>query len=79
MPVCTQCARWWSPRNAIGGVCRDCGGAISGGPPAGGAVDAPAGEGRDRLPWHLKLLVVSFSLYMGWRLVQGVQWVAQRL
>jgi len=43
-------------------------------------VTAPAPDDADKkLPWHLKLLAVSFCLYMGWRLVQGVDWVIRHL
>jgi hypothetical protein len=30
------------------------------------------------LPWHFKLLVGAIALYLGWRAVQGVEWVVHR-
>ncbi len=27
------------------------------------------------MPWHLKLLLGAAALYLGWRLVQGVEWI----
>jgi hypothetical protein len=30
------------------------------------------------VPWHLKLLLAAGALYLGWRLVQGVDWIADR-
>ena len=27
------------------------------------------------VPWHFKLLVGAVALYLGWRAVQGVDWV----
>ena len=79
MPVCTECARWWSPRSAASGRCPDCGGSVSGVPAsAAGATDMAEAAESTKLPWHLKLLAVSFSLYMGWRMVQGVAWLLDR-
>ena len=30
-------------------------------------------------PWHFKLLLVALILYLTWRLVQGIGWVAHHL
>lgn len=30
-------------------------------------------------PWSFKIMIVLAVIYLGWRLVQGVIWVAQRL
>ena len=27
-------------------------------------------------PWHLKLLLGAGALYLGWRFLQGIEWVA---
>ena len=32
---------------------------------------------QNKTPWHFKLLLVAISLYLGWRLVQGIAWVVQ--
>ena len=31
-----------------------------------------------RAPWHFKLLLGATAVYLGWRLVQGIEWVAHR-
>jgi len=31
------------------------------------------------MPWHFWLLLIVFAIYLGWRLVQGVGWLAQHL
>jgi hypothetical protein len=36
--------------------------------------DAPA----PKVPWHFWLLLAALALYLGWRLIQGVGWVADR-
>jgi hypothetical protein len=28
-----------------------------------------------RVPWHFWILVVAAAIYLGWRAVQGVQWL----
>jgi len=45
------------------GSCPDCGNVI--GPPP-------------KTPWHFKLLVVSIVIYLTWRAIQGVVWLAHR-
>jgi hypothetical protein len=30
-------------------------------------------------PWHFKLLLLATVVYLGWRLVEGVVWVAEHL
>lgn len=41
----------------------------------------PACQDQDDLktPLSFKVMVVLVSLYLGWRLVQGVIWVAERI
>ena len=29
-----------------------------------------------KAPWHFKLLMLLLALYLGWRLVQLIQWIA---
>ena len=31
----------------------------------------PAGK----VPWHFWILVVAAALYLGWRAIQGIQWL----
>lgn len=36
-------------------------------------------EGDDpKAPWHFKLMIVALAIYLGWRGVQGVEWVINR-
>jgi hypothetical protein len=30
-------------------------------------------------PWHLKLLVAGTAVYLGYRFLQGVEWIAHKL
>lgn len=47
-----------------GGECPSCGRVI--------------GESQ-KAPWHFKLLLVAVVLYLGFRAVQGVLWVAEHV
>ncbi len=46
-------------------------------------ADQPESEGeermRDRWPVGFMLLIGAVSLYLGWRLVQGIGWVVERV
>ena len=40
----------------------------------------PAGdEVVERVPWHFWILVVALVIYLGWRLLQGIAWVADKV
>ena len=68
MPWCETCNRFLTPPTLnAAGECPTCGGTI-----IEPAVDPKA-------PWHFKLLIVALVIYLGWRVVQGVEWVIQRL
>ncbi len=71
MPHCDTCDRFYNP-NTIrpDGTCPGC--------------DQPVAERLTRFehegaPWHFKLLVVATVAYLGWRLLQGIFWLAQLL
>jgi hypothetical protein len=65
MPWCEECSKFWNPTSmAADGSCPTCGKVIA--PPA-------------KAPWHFKLLMVAVALYLGWRAVQGVEWLLHRL
>jgi len=38
------------------------------------------GEKRQaKAPWHFKFIVVGSVVYLGWRLYQGISWLAHHL
>lgn len=78
MPWCDGCDRFYNPNTLrADGTCPTCGRQVADPAP----VDADAGRAaeRDRAPWHFKVLVAATAAYLGWRLVEGVIWVAEHL
>ena len=66
MPWCEDCSRYWNPPSmGRGGECPTCGKVIA--PPA------------PKAPWHFKVLLVGVVVYLGYRAVQGVEWLAHHL
>lgn len=67
MPWCEDCAKFWNPNSmSPDGTCPRCGNQIA---------DPPSPQ---RIPWHMWVLIVAFGLYLGWRAIQGVQWLLAR-
>jgi hypothetical protein len=55
------------------GTCPACGRTVDPGRLATEA--AAADEKLPPVPWHLKLLAVGIAIYLGFRLIQGIEWV----
>jgi hypothetical protein len=72
VPWCEQCSKYLTPTSVqTDGTCPTCGREV-------GEIERRAGDeaAETPVPWHFKLLVVALVLYLGWRLVQLVGWVA---
>ena len=68
MPWCAPCGRFLSPSTVNkDGSCPTC----------GKPVDIGGGKARalGPVPWHLKLLIAVFAIYLTYRIVQGVEWL----
>jgi hypothetical protein len=63
VPWCDECSKFWSPNTLPpDGTCPTCGRVI--------------GELPDtKVPWHFWILVAALVIYLGWRLVQGIEWL----
>jgi hypothetical protein len=71
MPWCEDCSRFYNPNTLRpDGTCPTCGRVVA----EPGAVAT-----AERVPWHFKLLLAAASVYLGWRAVQGVAWLAHHL
>lgn len=73
MPWCDTCDRFYNPNSLRpDGSCPTCGRVV--------AVEADVAHPADAgAPWHFKVLIAATAVYLGWRLLQGVVWVAQHL
>ena len=75
MPWCDDCERFSNPNSlAEDGGCPGCGTVIA--EPRPGADTAAVDPDLKSVPWHFWLLLVAVVVYLGWRLVQGVGWLA---
>jgi hypothetical protein len=72
VPWCEECSRFYNPNSiAPDGTCVRCGAFIA---------DPPAGdEVAERVPWHFWILVIALGVYLTWRLIQGIVWVADKV
>jgi hypothetical protein len=76
MPWCDGCDQWRSP-NALqaDGTCATCGGEVGRAGPADVAVDE---QEAPKVPWHFWVLVASAAIYLIWRAIEAVVWLAGR-
>ncbi len=78
MPWCEACDRFLSPSTVkVDGTCPSCGRVVD-----AGQAHAPKaeGEGEDDehlppIPWHLWLLAAALAVYLGYRAMQGIEWL----
>ncbi len=69
MPWCDACSKYYAPNSMPrDGTCLSCGKAI-----------AEPQDRPQRAPWHFKLMVAAAVVYLGWRLVQGIDWLIQHV
>lgn len=86
MPWCDTCSKYWAP-NAMTpeGACPECKAVLA----TRGALrmearslglPAPGEEEGDapKAPWHFKVMIAALVVYLGWRGVQGVEWIFSR-
>ena len=76
MPWCEGCDRFYKPGSlAPDGTCMGCGRFIA------DPADEPEADEDEhkRAPWHFYLLIIALVIYLGWRLIQGIVWVAGKL
>jgi hypothetical protein len=72
VPWCEDCARFYNPNTLD--EAGDC--------PEGHHVAEPPSDEPEKspgAPWHFWVLVIAISIYLGWRLIQGIVWVFEHL
>jgi hypothetical protein len=87
VPWCDTCDRFLSPSTVrVDGTCPACGRSVDPGrahvpsdEPAATTSAGPAETEDDDeklpLPWHLKLLAGALAVYLGYRFLQGIEWI----
>lgn len=76
MPWCDTCDRFYNPNSLLtDGACPTCGRVVA--PPTADAD--PADTADAGAPWHFKVLIAVTAVYLGYRLFQGLVWVAHHL
>ena len=86
MPFCDACDRHWTPTSMRpDGSCPSCGQVLelrqllpqpAAATETGSGADEEAGP---KAPWHFKVLLCGLVIYLGWRGVQGLEWVAHHI
>ena len=81
VPWCDTCDRFYNPNSLeADGTCPSCGRLVADPTPA---TDEPPGPERAAegggAPWHFKVLIAVTAVYLGYRLFQGIFWVAHHL
>jgi hypothetical protein len=82
MPWCPACSRFLTPTSTeADGTCPFCKQVVD------YSRNRKFDEAKERgeeltdnvpVPWHLKLLLASAAIYLGWRVLQGIEWIADR-
>ena len=80
MPWCDACDRFLSPSTVkVDGTCPACGRVVAAGRAvSSSSADASAADDDDALPpipWHLWLLAAALAVYLGYRAMQGIEWL----
>jgi hypothetical protein len=83
VPWCSDCDRFYNP-NSLNpdGTCPTCGRQVAEEPAADGEGAPPEKLRKfsdDPAPWHFKVLIAVTSVYLGFRALQGIQWVAHHV
>ena len=84
MPWCDECAKYWTPNAmAADGSCPTCGAKVASARELRSEERLMGADGRGddapaKAPWHFKAMLGALTLYLGWRVVQGVEWVVHR-
>lgn len=79
MPWCDACDRFLSPSTVkVDGTCPSCGKVVDPGHAHVSEHVAETDHDDEELPpipWHLWLLAAALAVYLGYRAMQGVEWL----
>ncbi len=79
MPWCDTCDRFLSPSTVkVDGTCPSCGRVVDAGRAHTAEASSAAADDDETLPpipWHLWLLAAAVAVYLGYRAMQGIEWL----
>jgi hypothetical protein len=83
VPWCDACDRFLSPSTVkVDGTCPSCGRIVDAGHAHAASTPSDADTATDRddedlppIPWHLWLLAGALAIYLGYRAMQGIEWL----
>jgi hypothetical protein len=84
VPWCDACDRFLSPSTVkVDGTCPSCGRVVDPGHAHAALAPAPAKSDAAKtddddlppIPWHLWLLAGALAVYLGYRAMQGIEWL----
>jgi hypothetical protein len=83
VPWCDACDRFLSPSTVkVDGTCPSCGRVVDAGHAHAPKTDAAHEEHEEEeeddlppIPWHLWLLAAALAVYLGYRAMQGIEWL----
>jgi hypothetical protein len=79
VPWCATCERFLSPPTVkADGTCPSCGRPVETARTEVPSGPEPEGEELPPIPGHLKILAGALAIYLGYRFVQGVEWLIHR-
>ena len=59
----------------VDGTCPACGRVVDAGRAAEAPADDPGDDSLPPIPWHLWLLAAALAVYLGYRAMQGIEWL----
>jgi hypothetical protein len=66
MPWCDDCSKFWNAESvAEGGACPTC----------GRVIETP----HRSVPWHFKLMLAAFAVYMVYRIYWLAEWLPKHI
>jgi PHP family Zn ribbon phosphoesterase len=75
VPWCAHCNKFLTPSTVQpDATCPKCGQVVEKGLIPGMTRPADAAPATG-IPWHLKLLLIAFAIYLSWRFFQMLSWV----
>ena len=76
VPWCDACDRFLSPSTVtVDGTCPSCGRVVDAGHAHASSPPVDDHETLPPIPWHLWLLAAALAIYLGYRAMQGIEWL----